>query len=485
MNHDSTAEPKSFRRYTTLAIWIGAILIGLLIPLQILKLGYIPGDDAMRHVAKALTDKPWTEILVMGDGFMDDHPGWQAILAGLHRGLNWNADNLMFFSVCWLFLAFWFAAFAWRKRPEAMLAVLFLASLLVPGTFTRLLFGRPFIVMMVVYMVLIQLWIRAERISPTRLIASTLLLAFSVWAHGSWYLFALPVMGFALVGQWKKSFSIFGCWMVGTVLGASLTGHPVAYIWQTLHHLINAFGNNTLERMLVTEFRPDPGDVNLLFAAALLLIWRRARGEWKREAVFNPLFAMAVLGWLLGLKVSRFWVDWGFPATLLWMAAELEAVLESRFARGSMQSAGLALAAAFGVYVTTVRDIGNRWTGDLTVEYITPSETNPEANAWLPGKGGIIFAVDMEVFYRTFYKNPNADWRYILGFEPGLMPKEDLEILRKIQWNSFAGPYDAWIKKMRPEDRLIFLQGSDPRIDGLDWYHAARNTWIGRLPGKF
>ena len=487
MNRDFATEPKKFYRYIPLAIWVLAIFIGFLIPMRILKYGYIPRDDATRHVAKAVADRPWSEILVMRPELASEehHPGWQKILGALHHKLGWETDALMFFSVAGLFVLTWLAAFAFRKRPEAMLIALFISCLLAPATFSRLIFGRPFLIMTAVFLILLQLWFRAEKISPARLIVSTLLIAFSVWCHGSWYLFALPVAGFVLVGQWKKASAIFVCWMVGTLVGATLTGHPLSYIVQAIEHLRSTMGSHSLTRMLVTELRPDPGDLNFVFAMIVLLVWRRARGEWKREVVFNPLFAMAALGWLLGLKVARFWVDWGFPAALLWMATEFETILESRLARESLRSTALACVAAAGIYITATRDIGDRWTKDLTVEYLTPD--NPDVKPWLSEKGGIIYSADMGVFFRTFYKNPHADWKYILGFEPGVMPQEDLEILRKIQWNLFTPKaYEPWVKKMRPEDRMILLQsaGAPPNIAGLEWHYAATETWVGRLPRK-
>ena len=61
----------------------------------------------------------------------------------------------------------------------------------------------------------------------------------------------------------------------------------------------------------------------------------------------------------------------------------------------------------------------------------------------------------MRFFFNTFYKNPQADWRYILGFEPALMLPEDLKVYRAIQRGGRAvETYEPWIKKMRPEDRL-------------------------------
>jgi hypothetical protein len=65
------------------------------------------------------------------------------------------------------------------------------------------------------------------------------------------------------------------------------------------------------------------------------------------------------------------------------------------------------------------------------------------------------------------------------------MPREDLPILRKIQSNYGAiEAYEPWVKKMRPEDRLILRRHSQPAIKELEWNLAVTGTWIGRLPKK-
>ena len=104
---------------------------------------------------------------------------------------------------------------------------------------------------------------------------------------------------------------------------------------------------------------------------------------------------------------------------------------------------------------------------------------------WLPDPGGILYNGDMDLFFQTFYKNPKADWRYILGFEPGLMRPEDLDVLRKIQWNyGDARAYEPWVKKMRAQDRLAIrgTSGAPPRIPELEWHYAVSHVWLGRLP---
>lgn len=482
-NSPSTAEIIP-ARHVRLAVWIGAVVLGLVIPLQILALNYLPPDDALRHVAKVISGKSWSDIVVIRDGFAEDqHPGWHAILGAMYRNFNPSADELVMFSVVALFGLWWLALVAPRRRPEAMLVALFVAAMTAPATLTRLIYGRPFIFAMVACVILLQLWTREDFRGWRRWLVSVILLTLSVWIHGSWFLWGVVCVAFALAGQWRKGFGFGICVLAGTFLAGVLAGRPIGYPLQTLQHMMLSFGGRVLDRMLVGEFKPDPGDQVMVMVVLLALVWRVARGQWKNSVVCNPIFMLAVLGWLLGLKVSRFWTDWGFPAALLWLAMEVEAVLEEKFTRRAYPTFLLTGLLAGGVYIATVRDISGRWTSGLTVEYLTPE--TPDIGDWLPEKGGTIFATDMDVFYRTFYKNPHAEWRYMLAFEPGLMPPEDLEIFRKIQWRFYTGEsLVPWVKKMRPEDRMVILRGagSSPGVPGLEWHYAVSETWIGRLP---
>jgi len=66
------------------------------------------------------------------------------------------------------------------------------------------------------------------------------------------------------------------------------------------------------------------------------------------------------------------------------------------------------------------------------------------------------------------------------------MRPEDLETLRKIQWNHGAAfaAYAPWAEKMKPADRMIVRApgAGSPDIPGLEWNYAATGLWIGRLP---
>jgi hypothetical protein len=91
----------------------------------------------------------------------------------------------------------------------------------------------------------------------------------------------------------------------------------------------------------------------------------------------------------------------------------------------------------------------------------------------------------MGIFYQTFYKNPTADWRYMLGYEPALMPADDFKTYQQIFLsNGDAKAYAPWVKKMQPADRLVLRGGKNehPNIPELEWNYGVSGIWIGRTP---
>ena len=75
-------------------------------------------------------------------------------------------------------------------------------------------------------------------------------------------------------------------------------------------------------------------------------------------------------------------------------------------------------------------DLNSRWTKpDVAVSL---GDGTSRLDGWMPEPGGILYSADMTIFYQTFFKNPNADWKYILGFEPTFMPAEDFDIYHKM-----------------------------------------------------
>ena len=106
------------------AVWAIVILVILAIPLKIISDGYLPGDDALRHAAKAVSGKPWGDILVLGPAFRDQNFVWHFFLRQVFLWSHCDADKLVIFAVAGLFAVLGWSPLPWLKRPEAWLITL-------------------------------------------------------------------------------------------------------------------------------------------------------------------------------------------------------------------------------------------------------------------------------------------------------------------------------------------------------------------------
>jgi hypothetical protein len=478
----------SLKRYLPLAVWIIVISTIILIPLKIIGYGFLPMDDALRHAAKTISGKSWQQILVMRDDFpIDPSPGWQKILEWVHDLHGGNAESLVVFSVVALMTLVTLCALPWFRRPEAWLAALFAAAIFVPACTTRFARGRPYLVTDAVLITILFLWSRREDGRPGHLawLFTPLLVAASAWIHGSWYLLCLPGAAILFAGFWRSALWYGGGWLAGSFLGCALTGHPFEFLFQSVRHMFGVFGDMVVNSQLEPELHPSDGGIPAVLAVVVLLLCRKIFLGFNPRRLLNPIFMMMVLGWLLGLKVRRFWWDFGTPAFIVWVALELQEHFEKHLTVDSARRLVVTLGIAAGAFLGFTSDRDSRWTANLATEFISPD--TPGIAGWLPGYGGIVYNSDMDVFFQTFYANPAGNWKYILGFESGLMRPNDLETLRKIQWNHGAAfeAYEPWVKKMRPADRMIIRAsgaGGPPEIPELEWRYAATDLWIGRLP---
>jgi hypothetical protein len=163
----------------------------------------------------------------------------------------------------------------------------------------------------------------------------------------------------------------------------------------------------------------------------------------------------------------------------------MQLLFEARFAADSFQRLGLVCCIAIATYAVTTNDFNNRWTNHLTWQYLTTTDT-PELNGWMPEKGGILYSTDMTIFYQTFFKNPDGDWRYALGFEPTLMTDDNFKVYHGVLWNmgDTSKAYNPWVEKMNHEDRLVIRgsRGGPPLIPQLEWNYGVSGIWIGRVP---
>lgn len=456
------------------------------IPAKIIGYGYMPIDDAGRHAAKVVSGRDWSEILVLRDDVtMDSHPGWHAILNVFYKATDYNTDQLVDVSVIFMFILFSLVPLVLLNRPEAWPISLLVFAVASPSLIHRLLLGRPYIFTMSVLLVLCFLWpkLRSKKLPYTLLVILTLLMAASTWIHCAWYLLSLPVLCFFIAREWRAGILVGLSTVVGIAIGASFTGHPYLLLKQNILHVIRAFGNHDFQHMLVGEFQSSRGDVIMVIVIAGMLAWRKMRGAWNPKVIDNPVFILAVAGWVLGFVANRFWLDWGMVAAIVWMSLEFQEVLNDKIDFFSWRRVLFTIGIVGTLYIALTNDSGSRWTGNLNIKYLHLD--NPDHAPWLPEPGGIVYSNNMGIFYQTFLKNPHAPWRYILGFEPIIMPPEDLKIYRNIQRNyghfeSFA----PWVEKMRPEDRLIINHSPDspPKIMGLEWHLVTGNVWSGRLP---
>ena len=454
----------------------------LLTCLQVLAHGYFPSDDALRHVAKVISNRDWSDILVIRPEItMDSHPGWHFILDLAGRVVAYDNSTLLNFSVLFLFLVFTGPLVLYFRRPEAWLLVLLITAVFASGHIQRMLLGRPYIFSMLLVLVFCFLWSRIrDKDKPfAELGAYALLVALSTWIHGTWYLLALPLVALLICGQWRVLWMMSAATAVGVLAGAVLTGSPLAFLYQMFWHALSALGEHEFQRQLVTELRPFGGVGSLLMVVGLLLVWRAVRGDWKLDCVWNPVFVLAGLCWVMGFVTGRFWLDWGWPALAFWMGMEIHRAMESHIREFDPRRLAIVGVVCLSLFLAVSNDRGNRWSGTPT---IWPDMQNEEHRPWLPEEGGIVYNDSMRLFYNVFNENPHGPWRYMLGFEPIWMPEKHLEIYRQIQLSrGRPDSYQPWVEKMTPKDRMMLVRRSHPRIEGLEWHEVTPDVWSGRV----
>jgi hypothetical protein len=454
--------------------------------LRVLAAGFLPSDDALRHAAKAVSGRPWTEILLLRPEIaLDSNPGWHVFLGALHRWLGLGAVDLVLVSVVVLFVAFSLGPILILRRPESWVFALVLLNVLDPGWFMRLLSGRPLLVSSATVPIVLLLWPRLEEPRPFRaLLLFAALGMLSCWVHGSYYLLALPVLALAVAGRARAALRLAAAFAGGILVGALLTGHPFGHLWQVVLHGYISVGMAHVPEAMVTEFQPFDGRSAAVLAFFILLAWRAFGRRETTPPWADPAVVMTVACWALGYVASRFWTDWSVPALLTLMAVEIQHALETA-GKAHPRLPQTALAASAVLLILGVgADVAQRWSADQARRAFLSRE-NPTHAPWLPDAGGTVYSADMGVFYTIFFRNPDAPWRYVLGFEPALMRPDDYAVFVDIRRTRGATEsYLPWLRAMRPEDRLYVIRRANdpPPIPGLDWFQPVYSIWAGRLP---
>jgi hypothetical protein len=384
-----------------------------------------------------------------------------------------------------LLLCVFVAPMPWLRRPSAWLAALLAELVAIPELMTRFTQARPYLLTQALFIAVLIGWSKPEARRPSwlKLALTAGAIAVSTCMHGTWYLWAVPVAAFFLAGWWREGVWVGWSWLAGAFAGALLTGSPVTFLKQAVV-LVGTISQEHLPQwMLVGELMPHYGEFATLAVIALVFLWRRQSGGAEATLYHPMLLAMIALCWILGFKADRFWSDWGIPAVLVWLALQFEELLMAAWPRTSLKGLLACVLIAAPLYLDATNDLDRRYTRNLDEARLDASD--PSLKGWLPGEHGIFYTAHLGFFYSTFYQNPQADWRYILGFEPALMPDEDRAIYRTIQSSGGAiQAYEPWVRKMRPEDRMAIYSAGQPDLPQLEWHYAVGSLWIGRLPER-
>ena len=474
-----------FQRYVPLVVWIIVLSTLFLISLKILSYGFVPGGDARRHIAKAFTDKSDGEVVVLRPGFTLDHnPGWEWVLRCVQKATGWHIEQMTMFAVMALLLGVFYSALPWLRRPETWLAALLAELVALPYLMDRLVQCRPLLVPESVLIALLFVWSKNDPEGPSwwKIILTSAAFCLSTWIDGTWFLWGFLFAAFFLAREWRKLLWLLACWAVGTIVAASLTGSPIQFLSQTLRLAWTVASENVPQWVLVGEMTPSHGEFETLVLLAVVFLWRKQQGRTTSALLNTPVFWLIIVCWLLGLRADRCWADWGMPGVLVWLTLQFADAFTDFCGDTSPKRLVLCAFIAFPLFLQSTNDLDRRYSSSAGEQFVDAHD--PDLQGWLPGKGGIFYCAQMAFYYDTFYKNPTADWRYILGYEPAIMPKADLKILRSIQMNHGAlDAYEPWIQKMRPTDRLIIYSPTQPDLPQLEW-HCAGGIWIGRLPEK-
>jgi hypothetical protein len=458
----------------------------LLIPLKILSLGFVPVGDARRHIAKAFTEKSDSQIVVLRPGYALDHnPGWEWVLRHLQKATGWNLEQMTVFAVIALLLALFLSAIPWLHRPEAWLAALLAELIVLPDLMVRLVQIRPLLIPEGILIALLFVWSRNDPEKPSWLKLSLTTAAFclSTWIDGAWFLWGFLFAAFFLARAWSRLFWLLACWLVGTIIAAIMIGSPIEFLVQNIKQAATVAFEHVPSWVLVGEMTPGLGEFATLVLLAIVFLWRRQQGKTTSTLLDTPVFWLVIVCWMLGLKTDRCWADWGIPAVLVWLTLQFEEMFTSFCEATSPKRLLVCAFIAFTLFFQSTNDYDRRYSRAVDEQFVDAHD--PALQGWLPGKNGIFYSSEMIFYYDTFYKNPQADWRYILGYEPAIMPEEDLKILRAIQMSHGAlNAYEPWIKKMRPADRLVIYGLYKPDLPELEWHQATVNIWLGRLPGQ-
>lgn len=451
--------------------------------ISIIGHGFFPPDDALRHVGQAVCQQPWQEILVINQvQNFDVHFGWQKILYFLaDHGVS-KIELLHFSVLFFLVLNFFVPAFL-TKRPEIW-ALSIIIGLCLFTSITRFSLGRPFLAQVSAVTVLgLSSQHFKEKFDPRYILFLFLFLTMAISLRALWFIFVLPISCFLFAGKYKQFLYLTIVWICSTLVSALLSGDFISFLIVPFISVLSSTGRDLPSWMLVGELVPTVQPLLFFIPIVLFILWRKSNGREIRSRIYNPMFILILISWVLSMKINRFWADFAVPAYFVWLYEELEEIYEKdlNFNLKSIKRIGVCFAVCVPLWLIISGDFNGRWSRSIYTK--APDITEKDTRDWLPDEGGIFYNTSMGLFYKTFYANPDAPWKYFLGPEAAAMPEDNLDIYHQIVLSFGAKEkLQLIVDKMTPKDRFVLENGNKPDIDGLEWFEIKPDIWSGRLP---
>ena len=475
-------------RFLRSGILVLCLAVFLLVPLRIVSYGYLPPDDALRHSAHAVDGRDWSEVILLNPEFrpdMDGHLGWHRFLRFVHLGTGWSPDRLVDFSVILAFFTFTVGGLVAFGNPPAWFLGCALISVIEPALFQRFSLGRPLFFSMTALVVMLVLWTRAR---PVRWWLEAAV-AFSVFTiaivmHPTvWYLWAIAFLPLIACRRWRSMLLALVALAMSIAAASLFNGWYNTLFLPLLGLKLGLLQANTVGTNLVSELQPSGGPYLGLVVVMLFLTAKCLRGANLRAEIFQVDFCLMLVAWVMGLFIVRFWIEWGLPAMAVWMSRQIRDGLELKLSGLSRhwETIGLFGLAAGILYLGLTADVGGRYTGALRNPLLmAPIE---DFASELPEDGGILYSANMGTFYAIYHRLPHAKFRFSTAFEPGIMPPEDLKVLRAIQSNGLVRDYKPWFEKMNSKDRIVLSAPAKPEWPEME-LKQFYGGWIGRKAVK-
>lgn len=288
-------------------------------------------------------------------------------------------------------------------------------------------------------------------------------------------------MALLLTGQIKKTFELTFCILLSTVIGAFMTGEFNEFLHFHYSATLNIFSEKIYNWQLVTEFAEGNIHIFWVFPSIFIITLLVYSKKLKLNDLSNdPLFILILLTWLLSIRVVRFWVDWGIVALMYWSSIKLSELISDM---ESIKKPFLKKVLFVTIMVSAVIIIpSHKWNNKKERANYFVDFSRKEFSDFKPSDNGIIYNDSMRHFYHQYFTDPKAKYKYILGFEPAIMPDDDKKTFREITYSDFHfKAYEPWINKLTEKDRIFASVDLSSNYPQLDWIKVSKNLYIGKI----